>query len=161
MKPERLITYCGVYGGCCARYIGYRAFREAARLLAEIADSHGFKYWMPGKVKEFDYAEFRKGLDFFGRDDTWLVCRECCSGGGVGPPDCVRDCCVEHGVDVCFDCDEYPCGRVEGDEAMLERGEEYHQLGQNEWLRRAEEKAVRGYEHHTSKYYQISIEQET
>lgn len=161
MEPERLITYCGVYGGCCARYIGYTAFREAARLLAEVADSHGFQFWMPGEVKEFDYAEFRKGLDFFGRDDTWLVCRECCRGGGVGPPDCVRDCCVEHGVDVCFDCEEYPCERVEGDEAMLERGEEYHRLGRDEWLRRAEEKAVRGYEHHTKKYYQIFVEQET
>jgi len=46
---------------------------------------------MPLEVKEFDYAEFRKGLDFFSREDTWLVCREGCKGGGGGPPDCVRD----------------------------------------------------------------------
>jgi len=28
MEPTELITYCGGYGGHCARYIGYKAFRE-------------------------------------------------------------------------------------------------------------------------------------
>lgn len=157
MDPEDLITYCGVYGGSCARYAGYTAFREAARLIAELADSHGFRHWMPEEVKEFDYAEFRKGLGFFGRDDTWLVCQGCCKGGGSGPPDCVRDCCREHEVDVCFECDEFPCERTERDAAMLERADEYLKLGREEWLRRAEDRAMLGFENHTKKCYEVRI----
>jgi hypothetical protein len=156
MNPEELITYCGVYGGSCARYAGFTAFRDAARLLAEIADSHGFQHWMPGEVEEFDYKEFRKGLDFFAIDDSWLVCAKCCKGGGVGPPNCVRDCCIQHGVDICFECDEFPCKRVKGNAAILERAEEYFRLGREEWLRRAEERARQGFEFHTGKYYEVS-----
>lgn len=156
-NSERLLTYCGVYGGSCARYIGYTVFREVARLLAELADSNGFQHWMPQEVKEFDYTEFRKGLVFFGRDDSWLVCPECCKGGGCGPPDCVRDCCREHEADVCFECDEFPCERVEGDSAMLERAEEYLKLGREEWLRRAEDRARLGFEFHTKKCYEVRI----
>ena len=42
MKPEDLITYCGLYGGCCARYRGYTVFREAARQGREL---HTGKYY--------------------------------------------------------------------------------------------------------------------
>lgn len=68
MKLEDLITYCGMNCGSCARYQGLTVFREAIRLVAELVDSHGFQHWMPGAVKEFDYTEFRKALDFFGRE---------------------------------------------------------------------------------------------
>ena len=42
---------------------------------------------MPHEVKAFDYAEFRKALEFFRSENTWLACPECCRGGGGGPPD--------------------------------------------------------------------------
>lgn len=155
MEPEDLLTYCGTYGGSCARYSGYTVFRAAAALLAEIVDSHGFQYWMPEEVKEFDYTEFRKGLEFFSKNDTWLVCPECCKGGGGGPPDCVRDCCQKHGVDVCFECVEFPCDKVKDDTGIQERAKEYKKLGREEWLRRAAEKANRGFENHTKKYYKV------
>ena len=158
MKPEDLITYCGHYGGQCARYCGYTAFRQAAAVLAEIADAHGFQHWMPGELKEFDYREFRKGLEFFRRDDTWLVCQVCCKGGGGGPPGCPRECCEEHGVDVCFECAEFPCDRTRDDAGMMARAEEYKRLGREEWLRRAAEKAEQGCELHTAKCYQVSVQ---
>lgn len=150
-----MITYCGGYGGCCARYLGYTAFRDAAALLAEIADSHGFHHWMPHEVKEFNYAEFRKGLGFFSREDTWLVCKGCCKGGGGGPPGCVRDCCIKHKVDVCFECSEFPCNKVKDEAAMMEAARKYRELGRDEWLRQHVEKAKHGFEGHTGKYYQV------
>ncbi|MCD6263786.1 hypothetical protein DRO56_01900 [Candidatus Bathyarchaeota archaeon] len=158
MEKEDLLTYCGRYGGSCARYRGYTAFRAAAALLAEICDAHGFRYWMPKEVKEFNYDEFRKGLEFFSKEDTWLVCPACCKGGGGGPPDCVRDCCQRHGVDVCFECPEFPCDRVKGDKDMLKRAGEYRRLGREGWLRRAAEKAERGFEFHTGKCYRVCVE---
>jgi len=159
MEPEQLLTYCGGYCGCCARSLRHKAFRKAAALLAEIVDSHGYQYWMPVEIKEFDYAEFRKGLDFFRREDTWLVCREGCKGGGGGPPDCVRECCKEHGVDVCFECREFPCDKVKGKTEMMERAKEYKRLGREEWLRHQDEKAKKGFEGHTGKYYEVLIEE--
>lgn len=155
MTPEDLITYCGLYGGSCARYKGFTAFREAVRLVAEVVDSHGFHHWMPDAVEEFDYTEFRKGLDFFGKEDTWLVCQKCCKGGSSGPPDCVRKCCEEHQVNLCFECEEFPCDKVAGDAAMLESAKEYKELGKEKWLQRVVEKARQGFEFHTEKYYQI------
>ena len=157
MDRDDLLTYCGTYGGSCARYAGYKAFRTAANIVAEIVDSHGFHYWMPKEVKEFDYAEFRKGLEFFKSEDTWLVCPKCCKGGGVGPPDCPRECCIEHGVDVCFECAEFPCDKVKDNVEMLKTSKEYLELGREEWLRRQDEKAQQGYENHTKKFYEISV----
>jgi hypothetical protein len=157
MKAEDLITYCGLHGGCCARYRGYTVFREAAALMADIADAHGFQYWMVEAAREFDYGEFRKGLEFFRRDDAWVVCQTCCKGGSGGPPSCVRECCREHQVDVCFDCREFPCERVKADAGMMRRGEEYRKLGREEWLRQAAEAARQGRELHTGKYYKIVI----
>jgi hypothetical protein len=157
MQDEDLITYCGHYGGTCARYRGYTAFRGAAAMLAELCDAHGFQHWMPGEVKEFDYPEFRKGLEFFSRDDTWFVCQGCCKGAGGGPPGCVRSCCEEHGVDVCFECTEFPCGKVADDEEMMGRAREYQRLGREEWLRQQVEKAREGWELHTGKRYTIQV----
>lgn len=155
MKPEQLITYCGVYGGTCARWCGYTEFRELATFFAEWVDSQGFPHWMPGSVKEFNYAEFIKGLDFFSKEDTWLVCQKCCKGGD-GRPECeIRNCCQERELDICFDCGEFPCDKVKENTRMIERANEYKKLGKDEWLRQQVEKANQGFELHTEKYYQI------
>jgi len=161
MKPEDLITCCGLYGGCCARYKGHPALRAMAALLAELADAQGFQDWMIEETQEFDYAEFRKGLAFFAREDTWLVCENCCKGGAGGPPRClqrncyIRACCRDRGVDVCFECSEFPCKEARDDAALMKRGEEYKRLGRQEWLRRMAEATRKGYEFHTRKYYKV------
>lgn len=155
MKPEDLITYCGIYGGTCARWYEYTAFRDLANVFAEWVDAQSYQYWMPVHVKEFDYNEFRKGLDFFSRPDAWLVCHKCCKGG-EGNPECeIRICCKDKGVEICFECDDFPCDKVKGDKRMLERAKEYKRLGKKKWLKRQKEKAKLGFELHTQKFYQI------
>ena len=155
MNSKDLMTYCGGYCGVCARFLGFTAFREAALLLGELADAHGFQHWMPKAVKEFDYAEFRKGLAFFGDPESWLICRKCCKGGD-GRPDCeIRNCCQERELDICFDCGEFPCGKVKENTRMIKRANEYKKLGKDEWLREQVKKANQGFELHTEKYYQI------
>ena len=157
MKLGDLIAYCGTYCGSCARCQGSVFFREAIRLVAELVDSHGFQHWMPGAVKEFDYTEFRKALDFFGREDTWLVCQSC-RAGSSGPPFCVRECCKEHKVDLCFECEEFPCDKVVDSPlhaTTMERSEEYKKLGRQRWLQQAVKETGQGFESQTRKYYQI------
>ncbi|TET45828.1 DUF3795 domain-containing protein [candidate division TA06 bacterium] len=155
MKSEDLIAYCGVSCGTCARWCDYSEFRTLAAVLAEWVDAQGYQFWMPTYAKDFDYTEFRKGLDFFSRNDTWLVCHNCCKGGD-GNPECeIRKCCEKRGLNLCFDCEEFPCDKVERDKKMVKRGEKYRELGKDEWVRQQAEKAKQGFELHTGKYYQI------
>lgn len=155
MKPEELMTYCGSFCGTCARSSDFAAFRQAASLLAELADAHGFQHWLPQEVTDFNYPEFRKALDFFADSDSWLVCKEACRGGCGGPPFCVRECCKQRNLDTCFECNEFPCDKTKPFKRIEERAEEYRRLGRDEWLRRQAEKASDGFEAHTGKYYQV------
>lgn len=157
MKPEELMTYCGGYCGTCARSLEFNAFRGAASLLAELADAHGFQHWLPDAVNDFDYSEFRKGLDFFADPDSWLVCKKTCKGGDGGPPFCVRECCKQQNLDICFECSDFPCEKTKRFQGIEKRAEEYKQLGREEWLRRRAEKANQGFEAHTGKYYEVRI----
>jgi hypothetical protein len=87
------------------------------------------------------------------------VCRKCCKGGD-GNPECkIRKCCQKKGVDLCFECPEFPCGEVKDDKKMIARAREYKKLGRSEWLRRQVKKAKQGFELHTGKFYEIQVEE--
>jgi len=155
MKPADLITYCGGYCGLCARWNENAILIRLADVMSELVDSHGYHHWMPFEVKEFDYNEFRKALDFFKKEDSWLVCWKSCRGGD-GRPDCeIRNCCRDHDLRLCFDCKEFPCPKVKENAKMIEQASEYRKLGKEEWLRRQIEKAEQKFEAHTEKYYQV------
>jgi len=157
MKPEDLITYCGVYGGYCSGWCENTIRVDLAKALAELVDASGCHHWMPTEIKDFDYVEFRKGLDFFSKDAR-VICQSCCKSGLSGYLGCdIRKCCEERGLDVCFECSEFPCGIVEGNPEMIERAKEYREFGKDEWLRRQIEKANQGYEHHTGNYYRFWV----
>jgi hypothetical protein len=155
MEEQDLITYCGGYGGACARWCGYTWFRDLVGLLAEWVDAQGYQHWMPDETHEFDYREFRKGLAFFAADDSWLVCHRCCKGGDGYAECAIRRCCVERRLATCFDCEEFPCARVENDAGMIERARAYKARGRQAWLRQQVEKANQGYEGHTGNYYRF------
>lgn len=156
VKPEDLITYCGLYGGYCSGWRGNSIRVRLAAALAELVDETGCQHWIPDEVKDFDYIEFRKGLDFFMKDPR-VICQRCCKGGG-GSAECeTRKCCEERGLELCFECSEFPCSRLEGDAGMIERAKEYKELGRDEWLRRQIEKANEGYEQHTAKYWKLCV----
>ena len=156
MRREKLVTCCGMYCGTCARWTEHPAVRTCAAALAEVMDGHGFQHWMPEAVKEFDYAEFRKGLEFFQDSDTWLVCRVPCRDNPQMARCRIRQCCERREITLCFDCTDFPCQDVEWPQFMLASAEEYGKLGRQEWLRSMVERAKRGYEHHTGKCYCLS-----
>ena len=153
MKPEELITYCGLYGGHCARWYEYPHFRELAKTLAEWIDAQGCGYWMPSYVKEFDYNQFRKGLAFFAEEANWYTCTKCCRGGDSYPECPIRTCCIERGEWLCFECAEFPCDKCEGFYDIRARGAEYVRLGREAWLAQQLELVRQGYELHTRKRY--------
>jgi hypothetical protein len=148
MSPDNLLTYCGVYCGTCARWHEYPYFREMARLLGRWIDLQGYGLWMPQEVKEFNYNEFRKALNFFGSDDTSLVCREGCKDGDAYPDCPIRKCCQERQMDVCFDCPDFPCSNVSENHRMLERAKKFKAMGRRKYLEQQVEKSQAGFEHH-------------
>lgn len=157
MRTEDLLTYCGTSCGTCARSPSYTAFRQAAALVGELVDAHGFRHWLPKTGIEFDYAEFRKGLDFFADPHSWLVCRGTCQGGSGGPPGCPRECCQKRGLEVCFECPEFPCAMLKDNTEIMGRAKIYRRLGRQKWIRRQSRLAAAGFEGHTKKYYQAKM----
>jgi hypothetical protein len=153
MAERDLVAYCGVYGGTCARWCGYPHFRDLASSLLEWLDAQGYQHWMPETVKEFDYLEFRKGLDFFASPDSWLVCHKCCKGGDSYEGCEIRKCCREKGLDLCQDCSDFPCEKARQLPWAVGVKEDMDRLGKEEWLKREIEKARDGFELHTGKYY--------
>jgi hypothetical protein len=159
MDNESLLCYCGVYCGTCARWHEYTEFRKIAATLAESLDAQGYQHWLSEHTDEFSYDEFRKGLDFFSRDDCWVVCRAPCREGKEY--DCaIRTCCRERGIELCFDCSDFPCSKFERKDVAEARAHEYRELGKLAWLRRRAEQAERGYELHTGKYYRTSASED-
>ena len=160
MNSEDLITYCGGYCGECALFTGFTALREAASLLGEISDTHGLQNWIPEAFipeaeNKFDYTEFRKGLAFFSDLESFFACRRCCKSGD-GRPDCpMRICCRERALDICYDCGDFPCNKVEWGPRMMKRADEYRKLGKEGWLQEREKSANQGFELYTGKYFQV------
>jgi hypothetical protein len=160
MDSEDLMTYCGGYCGQCALFPGFAALREAAALTAELIDVHGLQNWipqawLPEAENKFDFAEFRKGLAFFSDPESFFICRKCCQDGGGFSGCTMRKCCQERGLDVCFDCGDFPCNKMEWHPNMIKRAGEYKRLGKDAWMRQQEKKAKQGFELFTDKYYRI------
>jgi hypothetical protein len=153
MSANNLVTYCGVYCGYCGRWHENAVIARLATELAELVDLHGYQHWMPTSVREFDYGEFRKALGFFSKKDSWLICYKGCTYGD-GRPNCeIRDCCRERGLDLCFECEEFPCDTVKDNKRMVESAREYKKIGKEERLHQQVKKAREGYELHTEKFY--------
>ena len=152
-----MVTYCGGYCGYCARWVENLILADLASVIAGLVDAHGFQHWMPSEVKEFDYKEFRKALDFFSKKNSWLICLKGCKQGDGNPYCEIRDCCKRHEISLCFECGKFPCDMVKDDKKIMERAREYKNLGKEEWLQQQIRKAKNRYEDHTRKYYSNTI----
>jgi hypothetical protein len=106
---------------------------------------------------DFDYDEFMRGLAYYAREGSGCYIPEPCKGG-CGVPGCAIDnCAEERGVEICFECEGFPCERfswfLERHTEVLEEREEFMRLGREEWLRRHAREEEKGYCRATEKYY--------
>ena len=141
VADRELLGPCGDYCGGCAEYIGL--ITDTARQLKEFLDTYAYEYRSQGA---FDFAEFNRALQ-------WVIdnggCPGCQQGGG--PPSCqVRACCAEKGLSVSFECESFPCSKLEevSDPDTMERYGRFKELGLDAWLREQARKAREGYEIH-------------
>ena len=161
MRPEDLITYCGFYGATCGQWCQNKTLRQLSGALLQLVDAMNFSRWRPDDSRVFEYAEFRKGLGYFSREDTQVVCRKCCQAG-EGNDECkVRICCRQRGYLLCFDCPEFDhCEHYKDNAERRSEAQYYRAHGKDAWLRRWMDRAERGYEVHARACYNISVERD-
>ena len=114
-----------------------------ARQLKELLETYAYEVRAGGA---FDFAELIRTLQ-------WLIDNAGCPGcrQGGGPPFCqVKVCAGERGLSVCFECEEFPCSKIDevADPDTLDRYTRFKELGFDEWLGEQASKAGDGYEIH-------------
>jgi hypothetical protein len=91
------IGFCGIWCGSCV--VGNGILRVLTQRYEELIRAHGLEAWAP---KDFDYAEFAKGLASIQR---MPLCLGCLKGGGR--EDCeIKACASRKGLNDCGECNE-------------------------------------------------------
>ena len=153
----RLVAYCGLNCGECGTYKG-KFFRMLARELKELIEAHDHRDWVSkfGGI-DFDYEEFLKGLTYYTKLESGCFNENPCKGGCQVPGCMIKPCAKERGVEICFECDEFPCKHfsrfLERHPDIIKESEDFKRLGKDEWLRKHVQRMERGYCRATNKYY--------
>lgn len=156
-QAKKLVCYCGLYCGNCGIYKG-RMVAKIAADLKELIDVYGFAEWVPKYEKiDFSFDEFQKGLNFFSNEEKGPYCQVSCKEGG-GQPFCeIRLCAKKKEVEICFECDKFPCklfsSFLKTHSEIIEEQKKFKKLGLKRWLELKEEQSKRGYVRATEKYY--------
>ena len=120
--------------------------------MKEFADLYGFEFRSKGV---FDFEQFVKGLEWFIDNAKCPGCRE-----GGEPSWCeAKKCCSEKGIRVCFECDEFPCTKINdvADPDTMDRYKRFKQIGFEVWVEEQAQKAKDGYEIHLQKIAHLRI----
>jgi len=132
---------CGLLCGKCLAYESGPIQLLSVGLAATLGDSFGvyaerFRHANPVFAQ---YPAFREMLDFFSRGS----CTGCRGSGGLFRECAVSTCVVEHGVDYCYQCEYFPCGKHGMPEALAavwkSRNEAMRELGPEEWCHQCQE----------------------
>ncbi len=70
----------------------------------------------------------------------------------------MRECAKKKGIEICFECSEFPCKNLSQFEekeqlGILKEYENFKKLGMEEWIKIQIQKAEKGYCEATKKYY--------
>ncbi len=148
MGKYDLVAPCGDYCGGCGQY--NKLISKTAKQMREFADLYGFEFRSEGT---FNFNQFIKGLE-------WFIEKAQCSGckQGGGPAWCeVKKCCFEKGLRICFECDEFPCSKIEkvADPDTMDRYKRFQEIGFERWVEEQTQKAKDGYEIHLQKVVSV------
>jgi hypothetical protein len=155
MPTLKLVTYCGLYCDLCAQ----RArIPRRAQSLRESMVREGYEFWgkeIPG------FTDFWKFLTNLG--DPEKACPGCRQNGG--PPFCtIRKCVREKGLELCVECEEYPCRRInaiaEGYPTLLSEGKRIKKIGVDAWIEEQEQRAKTGFAYVDIRCYPYEVPQD-
>jgi hypothetical protein len=133
VDKKTLVAYCGIYCGLCDRRT--RVPDRAAALKAAMEKA---EYDAPE-----EFQQHLAGLAEVSDD-------KCCRTGKCGAPFCaVRKCAKAKGVEICTDCDEYPCDRMklfgECEPLLLADGQRILKYGLDKWIEEQEKRRGDGF----------------
>ena len=136
----KLVTYCGLYCDLCSTR---GRVPKQASALKDTMTKEGWEYWgnsVPG------FKEFWKFLD--GMSTSEKTCPGCRQGGG--PPFCgIRKCARAKGLDLCIECKDWPCSRIDGLAAgyvsLIADSQRHKRIGTTEWLKEQKARAGTGF----------------
>ena len=161
-EAKKLIGYCGIYCGTCGMYKG-RIYAKIAQEFLEVIKAAGYPEELtinPKGIKpDFDFHEFLKGVEYFSKEDSGAYCQvPCKQGGGVLCKN--RDCAKEKGLEICYECKDFPCElfseTIEKCPEKLKDYERFKKLGLEGWIQFYTEKAKKGFANATQKYYTLA-----
>ncbi len=134
------VTYCGLYCGLCS---ARNRIPPAARTLQEHMRRNGWENWGNDVPGFRGFWAFLRGL---AEPQSVGGCRS----GECGAPFCaIRKCAQQRSMEVCWQCDEYPCRRVlglaKGYPMLLADNQRAKEIGWDAWLAEQEERARTGF----------------
>ena len=148
MADLKYVTYCGLYCRLCANMA--RIPGQAAELRHSLELEGWDQHVMP-------HSE--GGREFWEVLGEMAQAAERCPGcrGGCGWPDCpMRKCARARGLDVCSECEEYPCEHVKElarrYPALIADGLRQREVGMERWIREQEARREAGFCYNQIRY---------
>jgi hypothetical protein len=137
MDNLELVTHCGLHCDLCS---ARSRIPQRARALQQAMTDEGWPHWgreFPGFT---DFWQFLEGLHADGG------CPGCRAGGG--DPGChIRICARERGIDLCNQCGDFPCQRIQALAAryptLIADNRRMQAVGLAQWLEEQRERARR------------------
>lgn len=142
------ISYCGKYYCAFCDYHKGTIVKDAKNLLA-FAERYGSLRLIANNNNVCNFDEFLKALKWLASQDT--PCKGCRFGGGWSWwGDCpVRDCCIEKGVNFCYQCQDFPCEKLNEEplldrkKAMIEANNQIKIKGIESWMQQLKKKYIK------------------
>jgi len=135
-----LVTYCGLYCGLCAQHM--RIPLQANQLQQTLQEEgyEDFYQYFP-EMKNF-FPQFSQFLEKLAKFNCT------CRSGKGGPPNCeIRKCVQQRGINVCPQCREYPCERIqklaEHYPTLIQDGKRLQKIGMQKWIDEQEQRIKR------------------
>jgi len=140
LKEEyKYISFCGKYSCASCHYHKGTIVKAAQNLLA-FAEKYGSLRLIANGKKACNFDEFMKGLRWLASQDK--PCKGCRFGGGWSWwTDCpVRECCIQKGIDFCYQCEDFPCKKLKEEplleykKSIIETNNQIKTIGIESWL---------------------------
>ena len=136
---KKFICYCGLY---CENCPVKAKVEPAAKHLYDEMKKAGFESF----INQIPGSEgFWPFLTQLAENGMCISCQD-----GSGNPNCeVRNCAKEKGIDICAQCDSYPCEKFnaffEGYSVLKNDNEFFRTKGIDEWAKLQDERRLRGF----------------
>ena len=143
MADLQYVAYCGLHCKLCCTM---SRIPQQASALRETLSKGGWEHF--GEFVMSDFRGFWADLEMLCElAETTQGCK-----GGCGAPDCgIRACARERGVEVCSECPEFPCERVQtlgrAYPHLIADGRRQQEIPLEAWVAEQEQRARTGFCH--------------